>query len=41
MKWVTHFKILLAFAAHILLATAIFCVVVLGAYGVHHVSCCP
>jgi hypothetical protein len=36
MKWLRHFEILLAFAAHILVATGIFGLVVFGAFGVHH-----
>lgn len=34
-KWIAHFKILLAFAAHILTAIAVFCVVGAGAWVLH------
>lgn len=37
MKWFQHFKILLAFAAHILSAIAVFCIVALGAFAIHWV----
>lgn len=35
MKWFQHFKILLAFAAHILSAIAVFCIVGAGAWALH------
>jgi uncharacterized membrane protein YgdD (TMEM256/DUF423 family) len=35
MKWLNHFKILLAFAAHILSAIAVFCIVGAGAWALH------
>jgi hypothetical protein len=35
MKWFRHFEILLTFAAHILTAIAVFCIVGLGAWSLH------
>lgn len=35
MKWKRHFEILVAFAAHILTAIAVFCIVALGALVIH------
>lgn len=37
MKWLMHFKILLAFAAHILSAIAVFCIVGAGAWALNWV----
>ena len=37
MKWLMHFKILAAFAAHILTAIVVFCIVGAGALALHHV----
>lgn len=37
MKWILHFKILLEFAAHILSAIAVFCIVGAGAWALHWV----
>ncbi len=37
MKWLRHFEILVAFAAHILSAIAVFCIIALGALAIHWV----
>lgn len=35
MKWIQHFRILLVFAAHILSAIAVFCIIGAGAWSLH------